>query len=199
MVIEESVNLYFRDSGRIRRIDSCGTITAVAGRGGPSGSSETDGSAISAQLGFGFALALGRDCALCFSEVDLNRIRKLTPDGQLILVAGAPQPTGVYPYLSDGDGGPAVSAHLNQPRPIAADRAGNIYVVEANRKIRRITPDGNITTIAGDGVNRSESGPGDGGPDTTAGFTFILSLAIDTQALLDISHCVIAHSPAACR
>jgi len=198
MAIDKSGNLFFRDQGRIRRIDLSGKITTVAATG-ISGSLGAEGPAVLAQIDYGYDLVVGGDGALYFTELDLNRVRKLTPDGQLVLVAGAPQLDGIYPYRSDGDGGAAVSAHLNQPYPLAADRAGNIYVAESNQKIRRITPDGIITTIAGDGIFRRDPGPGDGGPAAAAGFTLIESMATHIQGALYISDCVTANFPPVCR
>ena len=81
------------------------------------------------------------------------------PAPTLKLLAG----TGVPGYL--GDGGPAVGAQLDQPMGVAVDAAGNVLVADLSNRIRKITPDGIITTVAGSGI---AGFAGDGGPATNA-------------------------------
>lgn len=86
-----------------------------------------------------------------------------------------------------GDGALATSANLN-PRRIASDSQGNIYVTDvANQRVRRITPAGAITTVAGND-RYAFSGNGDGGPATAAGLYFIQGVAVDNLGNLYISH-----------
>lgn len=170
-------NLFLLDGSRIRRIDSSGQITTVAGTG-IYGSFGADGPANLAQINPPGDLAACSDGTVFFTETNENRVRKLTPDGRIVIVAGAPQPTGT-PLLSDGDGGPSSAAHLNRPSAIACDQSGNVYVAEANSvfpgvqsdaKIRRIAPDGTISTFA-------------------SGFTFIRALAPGGQGTLYVGEC----------
>src|SRR5437588_4005086 len=66
-----------------------------------------------------------------------------------------------------GDGGPATEARLDDPRALAADTAGNLFIADTgNARVRRISPDGIIKTVAGSG---KDSFSGDGGPATRAG------------------------------
>ena len=101
----------------------------------------------------------------------------MTPDGKIATIAGdtaAAQraaDSGQYPIPGDsgGDGGPATSAHLNGPRGISVDEAGNVYIAEeAGARIRRIDPSGKISTIAGNGKTKPDGHdphiPGDPGP-----------------------------------
>ena len=90
----------------------------------------------------------------------LNRILKVTASGVVTIIAG----TGLEG--SSGDGGPATAATLSWPEGVAVDNAGNVFVADTNNsRVRRITPDGIITTIAGTGV---EGFGGDNGPGTSA-------------------------------
>ena len=81
------------------------------------------------------------------------------PAPTLKLLAG----TGVPGYL--GDGGPAVGAQLYQPMGVTVDAAGNVLVADLSNRIRKITPDGIVTTVAGSGI---AGFAGDGGPATNA-------------------------------
>jgi uncharacterized protein (TIGR03437 family) len=77
-----------------------------------------------------------------------------------------------------GDGGPATQAKLSTPTAVAVDSLGNIYIADANNsRIRKVTTDGNIVTIAGKG---GASYSGDGGPATTAGLAFPRGLTVDS-------------------
>jgi hypothetical protein len=118
-----------------------------------------------------------KDGTVFISDSENNLVRKVTPDGKITTIAGdtaAAQKaaeTNQYPIAGDsaGDGGPATSAHLNGPRGISADDAGNIYIAEEQgARIRRIDPSGIITTIAGTGTTKADGHdphiPGDPGP-----------------------------------
>jgi sugar lactone lactonase YvrE len=108
------------------------------------------------------------------------RIRKITPDGIITTVAGNSPPPS---YPSDvqggfsGDGGPAVNAQLNYPIDVAVDGAGSLYIADyENHRIRKVSPDGIITTIAGDGTAGYS---GDGGPAISASIGAPTALAVD--------------------
>src|SRR5439155_9526947 len=76
-----------------------------------------------------------------------------------------------------GDGGPATSAELNEPNGVAVDAMGNLLIGDTgNYRIRKITRDGVISTIAGNG---QPGFSGDGGPATQAQFNGLLRLAVD--------------------
>ncbi len=78
-----------------------------------------------------------------------------------------------------GDGGPATQASLNQPKGLAVDAMGNIYFSDSmNSRIRRISVEGLITTIAGNGL---QGFSGDGGPATQAGLSGAWWVAVDGQ------------------
>jgi sugar lactone lactonase YvrE len=89
-----------------------------------------------------------------------HTIRRINPDGIITTVAG----TGVRGF--SGDGGPATEAQLNAPTAVAVDGLGNLYIADwGNFRVRKVAPDGIISTFAGTGV-RGYSG--DGGPATAA-------------------------------
>ncbi len=95
---------------------------------------------------------------LYVSDTGNHRVRRMSPDGSIVTVAGRGAPG------SDGDGGPAVAAFLRSPRGLAADAAGNIYIADTgNGRVRKVSADGMITTVAGIGSASlgSDSGPAD--------------------------------------
>src|SRR5205085_4012753 len=108
------------------------------------------------------ALALAPDGSLYIAEavyVRTARIRRLAPDGTLSTIAGGEEPG------FSGDGGPAIKAKLSDPTGLAFTSDGTLYIADqGNHCIRRITPDGIITTIADQGGKQTEGYSGDGGP-----------------------------------
>jgi hypothetical protein len=87
---------------------------------------------------------------------------------------------------SSGDGGPATSAQFSEIQSLAADGAGNLYVVDASgsNRVRRVSANGIVTTVAGNGTAGFS---GDGGPATSAALNIPLSLATDTAGNLYIA------------
>ena len=119
----------------------------VLGDGGP---------AVNAQLSFAQGIAVDRQRNIYIADTENHRIRKVTPDGRISTIAGSGRP-GI-----SGDGGPALRAQFDQPYGLALDGAGNLYVADlGNNRVRRVAPDGTISTFAGTGAKGSR---GDGGP-----------------------------------
>src|ERR1019366_1608784 len=101
-----------------------------------------------------------------------NRIRKVQPGGNLFTIAG----NGNASYF--GDNGPALKGSVNQPEGVAADALGNVYIADTlDNAIRKVTPDGVITTLAGTGTPGYS---GDGGPANAARLTLPRGVAVDS-------------------
>jgi RHS repeat-associated protein len=137
-------SLYIADSvnNRIRRVRPDGIITTVAGNGAL-GFAGDGGPAVMATLWGPSGIAVGPDGSLYIADAGNNRIRRVGPSGIIITVAGSAATTGFA-----GDGGPAVDAALYRPFAIAVGPDGSLYIPTVNR-IRRVGPDGIITTIVG--------------------------------------------------
>jgi len=180
-------NLYIGDGSRVRKVLANGTILSVAGTGA-FGYSGDGGPATAAQITIPSGLAVDRSGNLYILDTENNRVRKVTPDGIITTFAG----TGVPGF--SGDGGPAVSAQLGitdhihgiNPTGLAIDGAGNLYIADdGNVRVRKVSPDGIITTVAGSAIVLGYSG--DGGLATEAQMNFPAALAADQAGNLFIA------------
>jgi uncharacterized protein (TIGR03437 family) len=180
LAVDRSGNLYLSDTDhhRVRKINAAGIISTLAGTG-TAGFSGDGGPAASAQLNLPYGLAADSSGALYVADLGNNRVRRIGPDGVIATFAGA----GVQG--SAGDGGPAAGAQLLAPRNVAVDAAGNLFVSEfGGHRVRKITPDGRISTVAGTGVAGFR---GDGGPAIYAQLAFPAGLAVDQAGALYIA------------
>ena len=171
VAVDRSGDLYIADTynQRIRRVDSSGTITTVAGTG-DAGFGGDGGPADNAQLGWPQGVAVDRSGDLYIADTYNQRIRRVDSSGTITTVAGSG--SGGF----GGDGGPAVNAHLRDPHGVAVDRSGVLYIADTwNGRIRRVDSSGTITTVAG---GSSGSG-GDCGPAMTAGLRTPSGIAVD--------------------
>ncbi|MCQ8119474.1 NHL domain-containing protein [Methylomonas rosea] len=172
--------LYISDlaSSRIRRVSPAGIITTIAGNG-TSGVSGDGGPATQAAIGNVRGIALGPDGSLYFCDTYTGyRVRRVGPDGIITTVAGNGQ------RASTGDGGPATQAALAAPQGIAVGNDGSVYISEtAGDRIRRVSPNGIITTVAGNGTSDYS---GDGGPATKASLDYPSDIALGTDGSLYI-------------
>ena len=161
--VDRGGNLYLADysNQRVRKVDSSGIITTVAGNGIRTYSGD-GGPATSASLTDPVAVAVDAAGNLYIAEFAGNRVRKVDTAGVITTAAGG------GPLGSNGDGGPATKAVLNAPFALALDPAGNLYIADATaRRIRKVNTAGIISTVAGNGGNFYS---GDGGPATSASF-----------------------------
>ncbi len=168
-------------NNRIRKISPDGIITTIAGN--PSGNELDNGPAKLIKIGAPMSIALGPDGSIYFAENARHRIRKIDPQGTLSVIAG----TGLHGL--SGDGGPAKDAKLNSPRGIAVASDGSIYIADTNNhRIRRIDPNGIISTIAGVGTGFDGGGyGGDGGPAAAAQLTYPQGIALDPDGNIYIA------------
>ncbi len=172
LALDGAGNLYIADTSnhRIRKIDSAGTITTVAGNGLPESTGD-GGPAALAQFKYPVDVAFDRRGNLYVAEAGGRQVREIDQNGRISTVAG----TGVKGF--SGDGGPATQAQLGWPLAIATDDAGNLYIADSdNHRIRKVDAAGTITSIAGNG---NQGLAGDGGPAVAAELNAPEGVAVD--------------------
>ncbi len=183
MATDAAGNLYFTESraARIRKVNSMGTISTVAGTG-ERGFGGDGGPATEAQLDFPSGMATDAAGNLYIADQVNNRIRKVDSLGVISTIAG----TGERGF--GGDGGPAVQAQFNWPRGLTMDGAGNLFIADqGNHRIRMVDFAGTISTIAGTGEQGFD---GDGGPATEAQLNSPPGVAVDSEGNLYIADLV---------
>ena len=193
LAVDNAGNLYVEGGSTIRKISPSGIITTVAGPGACCSSSGDGGLATGAQIFDVEGVAVDGAGNLFLAESGNNRIRKVTPDGIITTVAGSSTPG------FSGDGGPATSAQLAYPSAVAVDGAGNLFIADTNNnRIRQVSPDGTITTVAGNGSGGNPAPPigncshslTDGGPATQAEVCQPTAVAVDGAGNLFITDTV---------
>ena len=165
-------NVYISDYKNmvVRKVNTDGIISTFAGNGGH-GYSGDGGLATSAELNYPVGLAVDNANNVYITDYLNSVIRKVNTSGIITTVAG----NGTAGY--SGNGGTAVSARLNNPRGVAVDAAGNMYIADyGNNVIRKVNASGIITTIAGNG---SEGYSGDGNMATAATLNNPWGIAVD--------------------
>lgn len=173
-------NLYIGDTSnaRVRKVDTNGIITTLAGNGG-TGFSGDGGAATNANLGNPSALALSTDGRLFICAQTNDRVRRVDAKGIITTVAG----TGFFSYT--GDGGQATNAGLGPPQGLASDPVGNLFISSsALVRVRKVDTNGIITTITGNGKGGYS---GDGGAATNASVANPQGLAVDGNGNLFIA------------
>jgi uncharacterized protein (TIGR03437 family) len=172
LTFDKAGNLYIADTynDAIRKVAaSSGIMSTVAGT--MQGFGGDGGGATGALLDTPTALVFDAAGNLYIADTNNHRVRKVGKDGNITTFAGNGLAAGF------GDGGPATSASLNSPEGLAIDNSGNIYVADtASHRVRKITPDGTITTVAGNGSGGFQ---GDGGPATAASLYYPKGIAVD--------------------
>ena len=165
LAVDSVGNIYVADSWnhRVRKIDPSGIISTIAGTG-TRGFAGDGGPALRARLAYPSGVAVGAGGSVYVADGWNHRIRRIDTSGTISTVAG----TG--DIGDSGDGGPASLAQLAYPAGVAADTAGNVYVISyvtetENHRIRRIDRSGTISAFAG---SADEGYGGDSGPATEA-------------------------------
>ena len=180
VALDKAGNIYIADNEnmRLRKIDSSGIITTIAGDG--TGSFSGDGSqAVNAQLKNPYGVAIDLAGNIYIADVFNYRIRKIDTTGIITTVAG----NGVGGF--SGDSAIATAAQLGTPYGVAVDTNGNIYIADfCNMRIRKVNTSGIITTVAGNGNQGSN---GDGGQAIAAELNSPIGITIDLVGNLFIA------------
>ncbi|MEJ2428208.1 MAG: RHS repeat-associated core domain-containing protein [Deltaproteobacteria bacterium] len=188
--VDSEGNLYFADlfNNRIRKVDTSGIITTIAGTG-QRGYSGDGGPATSAQIAEPDGVALDPSGNLYIADLYTHRIRKVDPSGIITTAAG----NGRCTYnLTQG---PALNTSICYPGELAVDSAGNLYIADnGNSVIRKLDTKGRITTFAGKEDCPYPWYSGDGGPATEACIDLALGMYVDSSDNVYIAagenHCI---------
>ncbi len=170
-------NYYITDGyhDRIRKVDSAGTITTVAGSG-MTGYNGDNIPATTAMLDRPVGLVVDRHGNIYFSDAYNNRVRKVDTAGIITTVAGNGN------TLYNGDNIAADTAAISDPHFLALDESGNLYITEyGGHRIRKVNAAGIITTIAGNGV---AGYTGDNGPATAARINTPYGIVLDSGSII---------------
>jgi sugar lactone lactonase YvrE len=169
LTVDKSGNVYVADKGNnlIRKINPAGTVSTLAGSGTKGASNNAVDSLATFYAPEGVAVdATGN---VYVADAGNNLIRKISASGGVSTLAGSG---------SQGSAnGTGTSASFNNPVGVAVDASGNVYVADAyNNLIRKITPAGVVTTVAGSGSVGVENGTG-----TAASFYYPVGLVVDAS------------------
>jgi hypothetical protein len=185
VAVDSAGNIYIADSDnyRIRKVDTGGTITTVAGNG-TMGFGGDGGPATQAKLNRPLGIEVDSAGNIFIADTDNHRIRKVDTSGNINTVAG----DGTTDFK--GDGGLAILASLWRPFDVAVDSAGNIFIADFyHNRVRKVDTSGNINTVAGDG---NQGFGGDGGPAILASLNWPVDVAVDSAGnifIVDHNNC----------
>ncbi len=179
IAVDRFGNLYLSDTDnhRVRKV-SGGVIATIAGTG-VAGFSGDGGGARNAQLNSPYGVAVDAAGNVYVADLGNQRVRRITPDGVIATVAGTGRKS------SSPDGAAPTDTSLLSPRNVAVDSAGNLYIAEfEGHRVRKLTPDGKLATIAGTGV---AGWSGDGRPAPAAQISYPAGMAFDRAGGLYIA------------
>jgi gliding motility-associated-like protein len=144
-ICEYNKNIYFTDRNYIRKVDSIGIISTIAGNG-LHGYAGDGGLAIYSQFDIPSGICVDKTGSIYITDRRNHRVRKIGVSGVITTIAG----NGFASY--SGDGGLAVNAHLNSPASVKVDNDGNIFMVDSdNNRVRKVDTSGFISTVVGNG------------------------------------------------
>jgi streptogramin lyase len=176
IAMDSSGDIYVGDDwATVRKITPAGTVTTLAGKAPITGKDDGEGSA--ARFNGPFGLATDPSGNIYVADMGNHTIRKITPTGLVTTIAGLAGTSGT----ADGQG---TTARFKSPYAIAADSSGNLYVADSgNNTIRKIRPDGIVTTFAGvAGTSGKTDGMG-----STARFYQPFGIATDSSGIIYVS------------
>ena len=180
VAVDSFGNLFIADTqnNRIRKVDTNGIITTVAGNGTRSYSGD-GGAATNATLNYPFGVTIDSIGNLFIADYLNSRIRMVNTNRIITTVAG----NGINGF--SGDGGVATNAALYYPYGVTVDKVGNLLISDtANGRIRRVDTNGIITTVAGNGTFGFF---GDGGAATNAELYYPSCVGVDSAGNLFIA------------
>jgi len=166
VAVDVTGNVYVTDSrnNRVRKITTSGSVSTLAGNGY---TGSADGIGVSAQFNYPTGIAVDMTGNVYVADYYNHRIRKIAPSGVVTTFAGSGKPG-----YADSIG---IAAQFNYPFGIALDITGNLYIADSgNNRIRKITPSGVVTTLAGSGEIGFINGTG-----ATAQFFKPIGVAVD--------------------
>jgi uncharacterized protein (TIGR03437 family) len=149
LTMDPQGNIVYADGGAVRKIGSDGKVVTIAGSTTDTGDSGDGGDPLAATFDSPSGFAWDQAGNLYIADYGNNRIRKLATDGKLYAFAG----TGYWGQ--SGDNGPATDADIEAPNALAMDSDGNLYVLAGSDQIRKIGPDGVITTVLTSGIGQT--------------------------------------------
>ena len=159
----------------VRKITPTGAVTTVAGMAGSRGSADGPGAA--ARFHHPVGVALDASGTLYVTDADNFTVRKISPAGVVSTLAGVAGAKG----SADGSG---ATARFNLPHGVAVDAAGTVYVADTeNHTIRKITPAGQVTTLAGAAQHKGS----DDGMGTAARFNHPAGITVDAAGNLYVA------------
>ncbi|MCL2725013.1 MAG: NHL repeat-containing protein [Polyangiaceae bacterium] len=176
LAIDDSGNVYVADcdNNKIRMITSDGVVTTIAGKG-KDNYGHTDGATSIATFNCPFGIAVDMAGTVYVAEADNNVIRKIS-DGMVSTLAGS----GDDGPLIDGSG---VNAHFNDLGGLVLGADGNLYVADSdNNAVRKISPAGDVVTVAGTGAAGANDGSGN-----VATFFYPWALTLDTNGVIYVA------------
>lgn len=169
-------NLFVTDTlnNRIRKVSADGTVITLVGNGY---AAWQDGVGLSASFNYPVGVAVDNAGNVFVVDHVNNRIRKVAPNGTVITFAGSGNAA-----WQDGVGS---SASFSLPAGVAVDNSGNVFVADQhNNRIRKITPNGTVTTLAGSGEQAWQDGVG-----LSASFYSPVGVAVDNAGTVYVADC----------
>ena len=177
VVVDSSGSVFVVDNHNhlIRRIDSSGNVTTLAGTAGRAGFTDAQGT--EARFNKPSSAAVDSLGNIYVADIDNHLIRKIDSSGNVTTLAGTAGSSG-------SENGKGIEARFNKPSGVAVDSSGNVYVADrSNHLIRRIDLSGNVTTLAG----KAGSAGSTNGQGTSATFNQPTGLAVDSSGSLYVA------------
>jgi serine/threonine-protein kinase len=186
VAVDASGNVFVGDVGnnRIRKVTPNGIVTTIAGSGDAAFADAPLGPGANASFNGPAGVVVDSSGNIFVADGENHRIRKVTPNGIVTTIAGSGNPA-----FADAPSGPATYASFLAPEAMAIDASGNIFLVDrANHRIRKISPSGAVTTIAGSGTGSGSAvGAFADGTGSAASFSSPMGVAIDASGNLFVT------------